>query len=173
MPDAATTAPALSGTVSAPRASPTDRAPGSSPGAPEQPPSVPESTQPTAAPDPERHPPSDTRPATTKPATPTEQETTTTAPPAPERPAEEGPDASITISNFSFQPVILDVLVGALVEVTNLDDAPHTWTADDGSWDSGPLGQGASFRHTFEAAGTYAYLCTIHPSMRGTVNVNG
>jgi plastocyanin len=57
------------------------------------------------------------------------------------------------------------------VTTTNADAATHTWTADDGSWDSGSLANGASSTHTFGSAGTFAYHCAIHPSMKGTVVV--
>jgi len=63
------------------------------------------------------------------------------------------------------------VAVGTEVTVTNQDGPTHTWTADDGSWRSGDLATGATFRHTFAAAGTFTYHCEIHASMKGTVNV--
>jgi plastocyanin len=44
-------------------------------------------------------------------------------------------------------------------------------TADDGSFDSGSLATDATFSQTFDAAGTFAYHCTIHPSMTGTITV--
>ncbi|HEX7290611.1 MAG TPA: plastocyanin/azurin family copper-binding protein, partial [Conexibacter sp.] len=54
---------------------------------------------------------------------------------------------------------------------TNADAASHTATADDGSFDTGTLAQGRSGSHAFTSAGTFAYHCTIHPSMHGTVTV--
>jgi plastocyanin len=55
---------------------------------------------------------------------------------------------------------------------TNLDSmAPHTVTADDGSWGSGTLGQGATYSHVFTSPGTYTYHCAVHPYMTGTVVV--
>ena len=47
----------------------------------------------------------------------------------------------------------------------------HTVSASDGSFDSGTLGSDARFETTFERAGTFAYFCQIHPTMRGTVRV--
>jgi plastocyanin len=49
---------------------------------------------------------------------------------------------------------------------------PHNITADDLSFISGSLVPGATFRHTFDAEGTYAYHCSIHPTMKGTVTVS-
>ena len=79
---------------------------------------------------------------------------------------------AITISDFAFSGVA-EVAVGTTVTVTNDDGSPHTWTAVDGTFDSGGLGQGESFEFTFTEAGTYEYFCSIHPSMTGTIVVTG
>jgi plastocyanin len=77
-----------------------------------------------------------------------------------------------TIDNFAFSPDSLSVSVGDTVTWTNKQaGTPHTVTADDGSFDSGNLATDATFSQTFDAAGTFAYHCTIHPSMTGTVTV--
>ena len=48
----------------------------------------------------------------------------------------------------------------------------HTVTSDEaGIFDSGPLGGEATFSFTFLDPGTYAYHCSIHTSMTGTVQV--
>lgn len=49
----------------------------------------------------------------------------------------------------------------------------HTITSDtQGLFDSGSLAPGATFEHTFTAAGTYHYHCSIHPTMTGIIVVN-
>ncbi|HEX5979753.1 MAG TPA: plastocyanin/azurin family copper-binding protein, partial [Thermoleophilaceae bacterium] len=48
---------------------------------------------------------------------------------------------------------------------------PHSATADDGSFDTGIFDAGQSRSQTFEEAGTFAYFCTPHPNMRGTIEV--
>lgn len=101
---------------------------------------------------------------TAAPAPTTAAPTTSTAPPA-------GPTAAITIQNFAFSPPVLNVAAGTTVTTTNRDSAPHSWTADDGSWDSGTLGQNTSYSYRFGRSGTFSYYCAIHPSMKGTVNV--
>ena len=40
-----------------------------------------------------------------------------------------------------------------------------------GEWDSGIFNRGQSFSFTFDEAGTFAYLCTVHPFMIATVTV--
>ncbi len=79
--------------------------------------------------------------------------------------------AAVTIQNFAFSPASLEVAVGTTVTWTNQNSAPHTATADDGSFDTGQLAQGQSGSVTFDTAGTFAYFCAIHPNMRGTITV--
>lgn len=80
--------------------------------------------------------------------------------------------ASITIANFAFTGAE-SVAVGATVTVTNEDDVSHTWTSEDDVFDSGSLSQGESFQYTFEEAGEYSFVCTIHPGMSGSITVEG
>jgi hypothetical protein len=78
---------------------------------------------------------------------------------------------SATIQNFAFSPNPITIALGSTVTWTNLDGAPHTVTADDGSWGSSTLGHGGAYSHVFTSPGTYTYYCAIHPSMKGTVVV--
>jgi plastocyanin len=81
-------------------------------------------------------------------------------------------DAAITIADFAFDGVT-EVTVGTTVVVTNTDDTPHTWTAADGTFDSGALSGGDTFEFTFTEPGEYSYACNFHPSMTGTIVVTG
>jgi len=78
---------------------------------------------------------------------------------------------AVTISGFAFGPASISIPVGSTVTWTNQDGTAHTVTADDGSFDSGSLAQGATFSQTFDTPGTYTYHCAIHSSMTGTVTV--
>ncbi|HEX4984188.1 MAG TPA: cupredoxin domain-containing protein, partial [Ilumatobacteraceae bacterium] len=78
----------------------------------------------------------------------------------------------IVISGFAFSEDIT-VPVGTTVVVRNDDSAPHTWTADDGAFDSETIDGGGTFEFTFTEAGTFAFHCNIHPSMTGTITVTG
>jgi plastocyanin len=81
---------------------------------------------------------------------------------------------TITIKNFQYRPASLTVSPGAKVTVINKDDTvPHTVTSTRGkAFDTGtiPGGQIATFTAP-TARGTYAYFCTIHPYMHGTLMV--
>ncbi len=80
-------------------------------------------------------------------------------------------DSDVTIAGFAFDPATVTIQVGDSVTWTNEDSAPHTATAGDGSFDTGQLGNGDSETVTFDAAGTFAYICSIHPQMAGSVVV--
>ncbi len=80
---------------------------------------------------------------------------------------------AVVIDNFAFMPSTLTVEVGSAVTWMNEQGVDHTVTADDNSFDSGPMARGAGFQRTFDAAGTFAYHCTIHPSMTATITVGG
>jgi plastocyanin len=83
-----------------------------------------------------------------------------------------GGASEVTIADFAFAPADIEVAVGDTVTWTNEDSAPHTATADDDSFDTGQLGQGDSGEATFDEAGEFAYACSIHPDMTGTVTVS-
>lgn len=80
-------------------------------------------------------------------------------------------DQPVSISGFSYSPGSVTVTVGDTVTWTNSDAQAHTATADDGSWDTGSISNGASGTVTFSTAGTFPYHCAIHPEMTGTVIV--
>lgn len=65
----------------------------------------------------------------------------------------------------------MSVAVGDTVTWRNTGQAPHNATADDGSFKTPDLNNGQSASHTFSQAGTFSYICTIHPNMKGTVRV--
>jgi plastocyanin len=79
--------------------------------------------------------------------------------------------SSVAIADFAFAPAQLTVAAGTTVTWTNSDGFAHTVDAADDTFVSEALDQGATFSHTFDAAGTFAYICGIHPSMAGTVVV--
>lgn len=79
---------------------------------------------------------------------------------------------SLTIKDFAYGTPIT-VSPGAMVTVTNMDTAGHTVTADEGSaFDVDVKGSGGTATFTAPSKpGTYAYHCTYHPGMHGTLTV--
>jgi amicyanin len=78
---------------------------------------------------------------------------------------------AVRIKNFAFSPATITVKAGSTVMWTNDDSIQHDITFDGGGIASGALNQNDTFSHTFAAAGTYHYICSIHPFMHGTVIV--
>ena len=80
-------------------------------------------------------------------------------------------DTHVSIDGYAFKAPTVTIATGTAVVWKNMDDDPHTVTADDGSFDSKGLGQGDTYRHVFTKSGTYPYHCSAHPYMKGTVVV--
>jgi plastocyanin len=79
--------------------------------------------------------------------------------------------SSVLIDKYTFGPDQLTVPVGTTVTWTNNDADEHTVVAKDNTFASPALAKGQSFSFKFEKAGTYNYLCSIHPFMVATVTV--
>jgi plastocyanin len=95
-----------------------------------------------------------------------EQETTPEEPPPVAVAAGPG---SVSIADFSFSPGTITVNAGDTVTWTNTGKESHTATGS--SFDTGLLSRGESGSHTFGSAGSFSYVCTPHPFMKGTVVV--
>ncbi|HEV7615722.1 MAG TPA: cupredoxin family copper-binding protein [Solirubrobacterales bacterium] len=89
--------------------------------------------------------------------------------PAPSGEAERS--AKVEIVDFAYDPDPVRVQVGGKVIWLNQDSDAHTATAEDGSFDTGSLAEGKLKSETFKQAGAYAYVCSFHPTMHGTVEV--
>jgi plastocyanin len=72
---------------------------------------------------------------------------------------------------MTFSPNRIEIAAGTAITWTNNDQLVHTITADDGSWDSGPIEPGKTWSHTFTQSGEYSFHCTPHPFMKGVVVV--
>jgi plastocyanin len=81
--------------------------------------------------------------------------------------------AKVEIEDFAYNPDPVTIEEGGKVIWVNRDSAPHTATAEDGSFDTGTLEEGKLKSESFKAPGTYAYICSVHPQMHGTVEVIG
>jgi plastocyanin len=96
------------------------------------------------------------------------------AEPAPPEPAAE--EVTVTMLDFSYEPIELEVTVGTTVIWDNAGEVQHSATADDGSFDTGVFDPGQQASVTFDTAGTFPYYCTLHGTaggvgMAGTVVV--
>ncbi|MGH3829416.1 MAG: cupredoxin domain-containing protein [Pseudonocardiaceae bacterium] len=79
---------------------------------------------------------------------------------------------TVVIKNFTFMPASVTVAPGTKVTVINEDQATHTFTARDKSFDSGHISGGQRAEVTAPSKpGTYPYICDIHQYMMGTLIV--
>lgn len=94
---------------------------------------------------------------------------------APQTPNSQGAN-QISIKNFAFSPNVLNINAGDTVTWVNNDSVPHRIEGSriqmsNSEFQSGDLSNGQSYSFTFNAAGTYDYICSIHPSMKGKIIV--
>ena len=90
-------------------------------------------------------------------------------------PAVADGETAITIVSFAFAPKSVTVKAGSSIQVTNSDSAAHTFTSGvtdhpDGTFDL-HLDGGATGTVHLDTAGTVTYFCSIHPGMKGTIEV--
>jgi amicyanin len=102
-------------------------------------------------------------------ASPATNQTTPTA----QVPATPVPTTAVEVDivNFKFTPATLTVKAGTTVVWINKDSIAHTVNFSAGGVSSSILNQNNQFTHTFTAAGSFAYICQIHPFMHGSVTV--
>lgn len=92
-------------------------------------------------------------------------------PPSAPLPSSTMTKAIIHMRGFAFVPKTLTIAAGTNVTVINDDDEAHTLSAVDKSFDSAGLDAHESWSHVFTTVGTYAYLCELHPYMKGLIIV--
>jgi LPXTG-motif cell wall-anchored protein len=83
---------------------------------------------------------------------------------------------TVNMANFKFDPPTITVNVGDTITWKNNDQALHTATADDGTFDTGDVAAGKEASVTLNKAGTFAYYCKYHggpggKGMSGTITV--
>jgi len=78
---------------------------------------------------------------------------------------------TISMQKEAFVPANATVAAGTRVIWTNTDQIPHSVTAADNRFDSGPILPGKSFEWTAEGSGAVNYHCIFHPSMTASLTV--
>lgn len=81
------------------------------------------------------------------------------------------PAGTVKIENLKFEPATVRVKQGEAVVWRNADLFPHDVTADGGAFGSQAIAPNGSWRYTATKKGKFPYICTIHPTMRGTLIV--
>jgi len=78
---------------------------------------------------------------------------------------------AISILEYAFDAPTVEIPVGTTVTWTNDGGVIHTTTSTDGLWDSEILSSDDEFTYTFNEAGSFEYICSLHPSMVGEIVV--
>jgi plastocyanin len=83
------------------------------------------------------------------------------------------PVGARSLGQSAYVPNPITVSSGTAVTWTNTDSIAHTSTSTDpgATFDSGSIPAGGKFSFTFQNKGTFAYHCTFHAGMVGTVVV--
>jgi plastocyanin len=76
----------------------------------------------------------------------------------------------VAIQAVAFEPASITVSAGERVTWVNKDPFPHTVTAA-GTFDSHSIAAGGTWTYVARKAGVYAYICSLHPTMKGTLQV--
>ena len=86
----------------------------------------------------------------------------------------EGDTVTVEIGDFLFDPTPVELTAGQSVVWENTHNQAHTSTGQgDQSWDTQNIAPGGSSEPVlFEDAGTFTYICALHPFMEGTVEVS-
>jgi len=91
----------------------------------------------------------------------------TPAPYGESTPRSEG--AEVIIKGFAFHPATITIAPGTTVTWINQDSDAHTIAI--AGTESPRLSKADSWSYTFETAGTFDYVCGIHPYMKGQIVV--
>ena len=86
--------------------------------------------------------------------------------------ATAGDVVAVDIAKFTFAPNDIRVTPGTKIVWTNRDEAPHTVVSTDKSFVSKGLDTDDRFEQTFSREGDFAYVCSVHPFMKGVVHVH-
>lgn len=70
-----------------------------------------------------------------------------------------------------FIPPEVTVTVGQTVTWTNTDPFPHNVSSNAGTFSSKNLEAGGVWKFTPRRAGSFPYVCTLHPGIKGTLVV--
>jgi plastocyanin len=78
---------------------------------------------------------------------------------------------TVTMDGMKFKPDVLTVAPGDTVVWVNEDLVAHTATSQAGAFDSKLIAPGKSWKLTVRKQGSFAYICTYHPTMKAMLRV--
>lgn len=78
---------------------------------------------------------------------------------------------TVVIDGMRFRPRVVVVRRGDKITWINKDPFPHTVTASGGKFDSRQIAPEGSWTYVARDRGKYDYVCTLHVTMKGRVEV--
>jgi len=91
---------------------------------------------------------------------------------ADDRPGNGTTENTITIQAMQFQPATLTVVPGSEVTWINNDTTAHAVVSDNGTTiNSGSINPKGTYTYVANQNGSITYHCSIHPQMKGTIQV--
>ncbi len=102
---------------------------------------------------------------------PSQAATSPVQPQAQSQATSQSAKTTIKIHTFKFEPATGTIAVGETVQFINVDEEPHTVTSTDGAFDSKALDTNQTWNYTATKSGTFPYICSVHPFMKGTLTV--
>ncbi len=83
----------------------------------------------------------------------------------------KAPKGDVQIIGFQFSPAKITATAGKPLRFLNADDSPHFIVVQGAPQKTEVLLRGQTGSITFDKAGAYNYICGLHPSMKGTIEV--
>ena len=77
----------------------------------------------------------------------------------------------VVMSQFQFEPRVIEVSAGDTIVWENQDIVPHTARADDGAWDTGNMPAKSKHITVAKKKGEHAFTCLYHSNMKGKLVV--
>lgn len=78
---------------------------------------------------------------------------------------------TVIIEGLSFKPQVLVVHRGDRITWINKDPFPHTVTSTTGKFDSHEIAADGSWSYVARKTGEYDYVCSLHVTMKGRIEV--
>lgn len=83
----------------------------------------------------------------------------------------KAPKGDVNIASFAFMPAKISAAAGKPLKFLNADDSPHWILVQGAPQKTEVLLRGQTGSMTFDKAGNYSYICGLHPTMKGTIDV--
>ena len=77
----------------------------------------------------------------------------------------------VVIDAMQFSPQVVEVKPGDTIVWENRDMFVHNVTGAAAGMSSGDLAPGKTWRYKVRAGASFDYLCTLHPTMKGRVDI--